>query len=356
MDVQQVLDAMAVGVFVCDATGELVAANPAALCIVGATCLSEIRSDAPKPFHFPNARLEDGRPMTAENKPMARALKGEEVVHQLEILDDRRGTFFVRTRTAPIRDQTGAIIGAVKVAIDVTREHQLQHVKEEFVRVAAHELKTPVTVIKANAQAALDGMADAPEPLRRLLEAVNRGADRIDRLVSSLLDMSDLQGGLYSFSRSPVRLDELVDEAVQRLPLHAAARVHITGRSPVEVRCDQRRIRQAVSSLLDNALKYSPKDSAVDVSLDGDDGVALLSIRDRGAGIPAEKQERVFDKFFRAHANTPGDVGGIGVGLFIAREIVTQHGGRIWFESAEQKGTVFHIELPVLGPAEGRGQ
>jgi two-component system, OmpR family, sensor histidine kinase VicK len=357
MDVEQVLDAMAVGVFVCDATGELIAANPTALCMIGATSVAELRSDAPTPFHFPNARLEDGRPMTAENKPMARALKGEEVVHELEILDHHdREKCVLRTRTAPIRDQAGAIIGAVKVAIDVTREHELQRVKEEFVRVAAHELKTPVTVIKANAQAALDGLPDASEPMRRLLEAVNRGADRIDRLVSSLLDMSDLQGGLYRFSRLPVRLDELVDEAVRRLPIRAAARVHITGNSPIEVRCDQRRIRQAVSSLLDNALKYSSKDSAVEVSLDGSDGVALLSIRDRGVGIPVEKQEHVFEKFFRAQADTPGDVGGMGVGLFVAREIVTQHGGRIWFESTERQGTVFHVELPVCGPPARRGQ
>jgi signal transduction histidine kinase len=164
--------------------------------------------------------------------------------------------------------------------------------------------------------------------------------------------MSEIQGRLFSYSRLPVRLDELIGEALRRLPARSAARVHVTASSPIQIRGDQRRIRQALSSLLDNALKYSPKDSAVEVSLDGRDGVALFSIRDRGLGIPVEAQDRVFEKFFRAHAGRPNDAGGIGVGLFIAREIVTQHGGRVWFDTVEGRGTVFYVELPVDAPTE----
>jgi signal transduction histidine kinase len=353
MDLDRVLEGMAVGVFVCDATGKLIAVNAAGLRIAGARDLAEIASHAPDPFHLRSARREDGTPIPPECMPMPRALAGEAIVSEMEIFDDdARGRVVLRTRTAPIRDRGGAIIGAVKVAIDVSREHELQRVKEEFIRVAAHELKTPVTVIKANAEAALDQWPEAPAALRAILETMNRGADRIDRLVCSLLDMSEFQGGLFSYSRLPVRLDELIGEALQRLPARSAARVHVTASSPIQIRGDQRRIRQALSSLLDNALKYSPRDSAVEVSLDGRDGVALFSIRDRGIGIPVGAQDRVFERFFRAHEGRPNDAGGIGVGLFIAREIVTQHGGRVWFDTVEGQGTVFYVELPVDGPRE----
>ena len=111
---------------------------------------------------------------------------------------------------------------------------------------------------------------------------------------------------------------------------------------------DPARLRRAIYSLIDNALKYSPSDSSVDVTLSSNGRVARLAVRDHRVGIPTDKQARIFEKFFRAHVGTPVDAGGIGVGLFIAREIITQHGGRIWFES-DGRGTVFHVELPVDG-------
>src|SRR3954468_14860819 len=198
MDLELVLEGMAVGVFVCDASGKLIAVNAAGLRIAGASNVDAMAGHAPDPFHLRNPRQEDGTPIPRECMPMARALAGESIVNELEIFDDEtRGTVVLRTRTAPLRDKSGAIVGAVKVAVDVSREHELERVKEEFIRVAAHELKTPVTVMKANAEAALDQWAEAPAALRGILETINRGADRMDRLVSSLLDMSEFQGGLF---------------------------------------------------------------------------------------------------------------------------------------------------------------
>ena len=139
------------------------------------------------------------------------------------------------------------------------------------------------------------------------------------------------------------------DGALARLPVKAARRVHVVSPVDVSVECDEARMRRALYSILDNALKYSSSSSQVELAVRAGEGMVHLEIRDHGVGIPAAKQANVFDKFFRAHAGTPHDAGGIGVGLFVARAIIVQHGGRIWFESVEHRGTTFFVELPLEG-------
>jgi signal transduction histidine kinase len=341
LDLATVLNTIGVGVFVSDDTGTLILANNAALEVFGAKSIEELRAGHDKR----QALFDDGAPIPSDSMPFPRALAGEEVVTEMEVYHDAtRGTIALRTRTCPMRDPAGEIIGAVKVAIDVSKEYELARVRDEFVRQAAHELKTPITIIKANAEALT---SSGTRPTEQQLQALVRGVERMDGLINSLLDLLDLQGGFFLVSRVPTRLDELLDGAIARLPAKAARRIHLAS-VPILIQGDPARIRRAIYSILDNALKYSPTDSSVDVALTSDRRTARLQIRDRGVGIPADKQSRIFEKFFRAHAGTPLDAGGIGVGLYIAREIIVQHGGRIWFES-DERGTVFHVELPIDG-------
>jgi signal transduction histidine kinase len=343
MDLTAVLESMVDAVFVCDATGKLVATNRAGLRLVHA---EDFRQLTARNFHLPDVRDEDGCLLPTDCLPLQRALTGEEVVHQVEILGVDPAVV-LRTRSAPIRDDAGAIVGAVKVCTDVTREYQLERLKEEFIQTAAHELKTPIAAIKSTAEAALAGAPELSGSVRQLLEGLCRGVDRIDRLIGSLLDLVELQGGLLSLSRTPVELDALIAELVRRLPRSSAQRTRITASQPVQVKGDPRRLRQALQSLLDNAVKYSPRGTPVEIALSRRDRLAHVSILDRGVGIPPEQRERVFEKFFRAHSGTSHDAGGIGVGLFIAREIITQHGGRIWLDGAEPHGTQANVELPI---------
>jgi signal transduction histidine kinase len=192
-------------------------------------------------------------------------------------------------------------------------------------------------------------IGDLPAGAQRLLEAMLRGVDRMDSLVASLIDLMDLQGGIAALSLAPLRLDELVTDVVAHLPRATASRVRVNISMPVEILGDSRRLRQVARALLDNALKYSEVRSPVEVRVAQADHAALLTVVDQGFGIPKDKADRVFEKFYRAHAGTPHDAGGIGVGLFVAKKIVEQHGGRIWFDSVEKEGTVFSIELPLRG-------
>jgi signal transduction histidine kinase len=120
------------------------------------------------------------------------------------------------------------------------------------------------------------------------------------------------------------------------------SRIHVTTK-PAKVRADAMRMRQVVEALLDNALRYSVTPAPVQIDVETSDGIARLSVADHGIGIPRAKQPHLFEQFYRAHTNTPYDRGGLGVSLYFAAQIMKQHGGRIWFESTEGRGSTFHL-------------
>jgi signal transduction histidine kinase len=345
LDLMNVLNSLAVGVFIVDTSGTVVVANTAGLAILGASSIQQLRPGTPTPFRFPNVRTENGRVIPHEGLPIARALAGEEVVQLVEFIDHEScGTKVLRTRTTRLCDANGTVIGAVKLAVDVTREHDLATIRDEFLRQAAHELKTPVALIRASAEVL--GNQDRPSPEQ--VGALMRGVERIDGLINSLLDLVEVQGGIQNFSRAAVALEQIIDGALARLPPGSRRRVQVTPTSLV-IMCDEARMRRALYALIDNALKYSPRTSPVEVSAVRDNKVARIAVRDQGYGIPADKQRFVFDRYFRAHAGTDRDAGGIGVGLYVVREIIRLNHGKIWFESAENRGSVFYVELPVEG-------
>lgn len=218
-------------------------------------------------------------------------------------------------------------------------------VREEFLNLAAHELKTPLTTLKGYVQL-LDRRSDRGIDERRLIESLNSQSNRMGRLVETLLDVSQLQSGSLVLHSTPVDLRELAAEIAgelnQSLPRHT---VSVRGESGVLVAGDRARIRGVIFSLLDNALKFSPQGGEVEVSVRGTPEDGVVSIRDQGIGIPKEKQAELFQIFYQV-APMVRPTTGMGLGLYICREIVQRHGGKIWFASEAGKGSTFSFSLP----------
>mgnify|MGYP005851841301 CR=1 FL=1 len=348
-ELQAVLDNMVDAVFVTSPDGRITLYNAAAIQLLGFTRFGEVKNltaEFPRLFQL---RYPDGRPIESQEMATARALRGETVVEMSQVLHNPAlgEERYVRVSAAPIRDSDGQVVSAVAVVRDVTAQAEFERTKDQFIAVAAHELKTPVTIMKGSAQILLRQSEGLEAPQRKLLASMNRGADRIDRVVRDLLDISRLHAGAFPLEREKISLSELTEEVADRLTLTTGRAIRITDLEPASVLGDQARLEQVLTNLLDNAVTYSPQGSEIEVSVTKEDGQAVVSVQDRGVGIPKEKQKHMFERFYRAHTGTPYDYGGMGVGLYISQQIVQRHGGRIWFESEEGQGSTFSFSIPL---------
>lgn len=222
--------------------------------------------------------------------------------------------------------------------------------RDEFLSIAAHELKTPLTNLSGYVQLILRQLkrAEQLEPTRvvRALEVMKGQADKLSRLLNQLLDISRLEDGKLMLERQPTDLTLLIQQIVSNA--HASSQHTITLTLPpsLEAPVDPLRLEQVLTNLLDNAIKYSPDGGPIDVVLSQPEPAAVeLSVRDRGLGIPPEKREQIFERFYQAHGD--GHMGGLGLGLYISHQIVKLHGGEIRAEFPPDGGTRFIVHLPI---------
>ena len=227
-------------------------------------------------------------------------------------------------------------------------------IRDEFLSVAAHELKTPMTSLRGYAQLLgreyERGDAPNPERARRAALTIQVQADKLARLVAQLLDISRIESGKLAIERKSTDITQLVRDVIEtsraQLKEHTLV-AQLPGELLLEI--DPLRVEQVVTNLLDNAIKYSPDGGQIDVVLadDLDARLVRLSVRDRGVGVPVEHRAHIFDRFYQAHAGGPlTSMAGMGLGLYISRQIVELHGGTIYAEFPEDRGTQFVVELP----------
>jgi signal transduction histidine kinase/CHASE3 domain sensor protein len=238
----------------------------------------------------------------------------------------------------------------------------LSRLKDEFLSIASHELRTPVTSIKGYTQLAKtlvreNDLATSEEYLEIALDQI----DRMSRLILELLDVSRIETGRLEIRHEPIQWMSFVREVVQRH--HTAVsdrRFHLNvPESSAAVSGDRDRLEQVLGNLLENAVKYSPEGSEILVSVELRDSQVVTSVSDRGIGIPSDELAQVFERFHRGRQVSSTNYGGLGLGLYITKQIVERHGGSIWVESKEGSGTTFYFSLPlapVTTPADNEPQ
>jgi signal transduction histidine kinase len=348
---QGVLDNMAEAVFAVGADGKFRLANKAARFLLNLDEGNPINLSIKDVSETLNVRDLEGRPIRSSDLVLARALRGESVPESLTMMRPIGGDRDIITlaNAAPFRDLEGKGRGAVIVLRDVTDLVNFDRMKDQFIRVAAHELKTPVTVVKLNAQTLPRLMPQLEPRQKQILSFIVQGADRIDRIVRDLIDLSQLQIKSVWLSKVKVDLCALAQESyVRRKRLSDAREISLSlPASPIWIMADKNRVEQALDILLDNAVKYSPDGGRIDMSLEAHGDFVKATVKDSGVGIPKDKQAKIFERFYRAHTDTPYDYGGLGVGLYICREIVKGHEGSIGFESRESAGSSFYFSLPL---------
>jgi PAS domain S-box-containing protein len=358
---RQVVDVMPEAILIADANGRVYLSNAAAAEIMGVVPETvTLEADG-----APGARRVDGAAHLPTDHPLARAVFHSEVVRgeQLIITNAITGHDVpILVNSAPLSDGQGHPAGGVAVFQDISPLRDLDRQKDEFLAAISHDLKTPATIIKGNANLLQRALAradqDGSAQFSEGLEVIDESTAQLVRLVDELLDLTRLRmGHELELDVGPADLIKIVrrlaTEYQKISPRHA---IHFESDAPrVLGDWDEARVERIVGNLISNAVKYSPKGGEISIHVSQEErdhlGWAILVVRDNGIGIPPLEIERVFEPYYRA-SNTAGTVSGSGIGLAGTRHIVEQHGGVITVES-EVGDTTFTVRLPlILEPME----
>ena len=241
--------------------------------------------------------------------------------------------------------------GFLIIIHDVTKEKLIEKMKTEFVSVAAHQLRTPLSAIKWTIRMILDGdVGEINEEQRELLEQTYISNERMIRLINDLLDVSRIEEGRLLYDQEDARIEDVLDsviEASQEMLRNKNMVLEVNKKETPKVRIDKEKIGVVIQNLLENAIKYTEQGGKIKITLDNDEKNVIFKIEDSGVGIPKSQQDRIFTKFFRAENVTRMETNGTGLGLYTTKNIVQAHKGQIWFESEENKGTTFYFTIPI---------
>ena len=244
------------------------------------------------------------------------------------------------------------IVGAVEVFRDITKEKEIDKAKTEFVSLASHQLRTPLSTVNWYSEMLLTGdVGEVTSGQKKYLEEIYSGNQRMVDLVNTLLDVSRIELGTLVVESKPTDIIKLTQNVIdeQRLQIiEKKIKLSPSFEDSVPLfKADPKLLRMVIQNLLSNAIKYTPDGGKVCVSISLDKKNVILKISDNGYGIPKNQQDKIFTKLFRADNVIGKDTEGTGLGLYIAKSIVEQAGGKLWFESKENQGTTFHVALPL---------
>jgi PAS domain S-box-containing protein len=292
----------------------------------------------------------DGTEYRSEDWPLLRAVRFGETVAGEEIeLERADGTRVpIRASAAPLRDARGRIVAGVVTFVDISEQRTIERLERDFISMVGHELRNPLASLKGFAQL-LQRRQSFDE---RSVDVIINQADRLERLITDLTDFSRLAAGRLSLDRQPMDLVELVHaSAEQARGEFGNHTIRVDAPDvPVVGTWDRDRIGQVLLNLLSNAIKYSPRGGQILVQVEDLGSEARVSVQDPGLGIPPDQLPHLFERFYRAQ--TPSrNVAGLGLGLYISRELVAAHQGRIWAEShGPNTGSTFRFTLPYATP------
>lgn len=304
---------------------------------------------------IPPERLDE------ESYIIGEIIKGNKIDHFHTIRRAKDGCLIpISVSVSPITDETGKVVGASKIARDISEQLSVQaerarHYeevkalnarKDEFIGLASHELKTPLTSVAGYLEI-LSRMA-ADEKSQLFLHKTRQQVKKLNALVDDLLDVTKIESGKLPFSEERFDIRRVVEDVIELIS-HSNHQFQFVLNTEVDelfITGDPHRIEQVLTNLLTNAVRYSPGTDRVELLLSEEEECALIGVKDYGVGIPEDKLEEIFSRFYRVD-ETKSQASGLGLGLYLSQEIVSRHGGTIWAESQPGEGSTFWVSLPI---------
>jgi PAS domain S-box-containing protein len=347
---QAMLDNLEDGIIACDASGTITVINKAIQQSINAG-KNDLNLD--ELLDYVTLFDMNNKPLENEKLPLNVALRGELVEGVELIMKFKNNTVrHVVIDGQKIINTDGKNLGAIAVIHDVTELKKTEKLKNEFVSIVSHELRTPLTSIRGSLGLLVSGvLGQFSEKANKLIEIANTNCERLLLLINDILDIEKIEAGKMDFQLKREDLNEIVQASVVANTMYAEKfGVSITViplKVPVVVNVDASRLMQVLANLISNACKFSPKDEEITIMLQRINGTVRVSISDKGSGIPAEFQQRIFQKFSQADSSDTRGKGGTGLGLNISKTIIEKLGGTLDFISKENQGTTFYFDLPI---------
>jgi PAS domain S-box-containing protein len=347
------LSSVGEGIYGVDRTGVVTFVNPAGARTLGYRPDELIGTRAHATFH---AAQTDGTPFPEQGCYITNAIQdGSVTLAEEDEYSRADGRNFPVEVTATPLAVDGSIQGAVVVFRDITQRQEVDRLKSEFVSMVSHELRTPLTAIRGSLGLLAGGaLGNLPAPAVRMVDLAMVSSARLTRLINDILDVERIESGTMPMEMEDHGARQLIDSAVpQILVLAGAVNVEvIVGHTEGVIHADADRVVQTLINLLDNAIKFSPAGTTVEVTSRVTGRFVEFQIRDEGRGIPADKIETIFRRFQQVDSSDAREKGGSGLGLAISRSVIDRLGGRIWAESQEGLGSIFRFTLPRAAAPE----
>lgn len=343
---QTVVQQLPVGVIITDSKGRIVQTNKQCDAILGVK--------VPIGFYVGKSNTE-----TTESTPniypgnisLAHVITtGRSMVNREYTIQHKSGKKkYLQISATPIHNAAGKIIAAASIITDITQQKEIESRKDDFVNMASHELKTPITSMKIFIDLLMNRVKkNDDEKSMRMLFNIKKQTDKLQGLVNDLLDVSRLQTGKLSFTKEKFNLIHCIQETIEGLQGAAnTQKITCSSHSPLQVYADRFRIYQVLTNLITNAMKYSQGKGDIIISASRKDGKAVVSVQDFGIGIAKEQQKKIFDRLYQVTDHRIQTFPGFGMGLYISKEIVKRHKGKIWVESEKNNGATFYFTLPL---------
>ena len=342
----RILETMAEGVGIMNRQGVSTYSNPMAQKILGLKPHEKVG----KEYYSPEWKYfrPDGTIMPKNEHPIMTAMTTGKPIYDYELGIEQPGRerFYISINAAPIYNEKGEVISGIGTFMDVTNRRKAIQQKDEFISVASHELKTPVTSLKASLQM-LSRMKDKPSAkLPELIDQACKSLDKVSTLVSALLNSSKITEGQLQLNKSEFVLSELVNDCciyIRNAGIHSLV---TEGDLQLKVYADPNRIEQVIVNFVNNAVKYSPDSRDIRIKIEKIDNSAKVSVADKGPGIPQEKLDHLFDRYYRVDSSG-SQYSGLGLGLYISSEIIKRHAGAIGVNSKRGEGSTFWFTIPL---------
>ncbi len=341
-------------IIITDSDGKIIFANKAAEKITGYS-QEEIIGKTP--------RLWGGQMPLEFYKNLWKTIKLDKKVFEGEISNRRKSgqNYIAEIHIGPVLDERNRILFFVGIERDITKAKEIDRAKSEFVSLASHQLRTPLSAINWYTEMLMDGdVGEMNEKQKDYLQEIYGASKRMAALVSALLNVSRIELGTFAIEPKLTDVVELTKSVIKDMSLRIRKDkqevIENYGEGIKTLNVDPNLMRIIIENLFFNSVKYTKDDGEIKISIEKTADAIVLSVADNGYGIPKDEQVKIFKKFFRADNIREKETDGNGLGLYMVKEVAEKAGGKIWFESEENKGTTFHVSIPLAGMINKPGE